>query len=214
MDTGHDQSKTQPEAGGPTTRTPPTSDTPGLSKDALEKVRTRDPQALAEFFECYFPRVYGLACRLLGDQTTAEDVTQDVFFKVHRAADQLDSNRDPVPWLMTVTHNVCRDYWRSRGYKMAQKSSSMDEHVSLFSILPAPGDTPEQAALRKERDRTVQNALMKLPESLRTVVVLHDYRSLKHEEIAVITGASYAAVRKRYSRALAKLSEYLKDIEK
>ena len=75
----------------------------------LERVRARDPEALGEFYERYVDRVFGLAWRMLGERTLAEDATSDVFYKVHRAADRLDPTRDPVPWLVTITANVCRD---------------------------------------------------------------------------------------------------------
>lgn len=183
-----------------------------ITAETLARVREREPQAMAMFFEFYFDRVYGLAARLLGDRTYAEDVTQDVFQKVHRAAHQLDPARDPGPWLMAVTHNACRDVWRSRAYKLAQKSRSLDEPDGPAAALPAPGDTPEEATLRAERARLVQEAIVKLPEELREVVVLHDYQGLGHEEIARLTGATHVATRKRYSRALARLGEALKDL--
>ena len=62
-----------------------------------------------------------------------------------------------------------------------------------------------------ERNKLVTKALMKLPEPMRVVVVLHDYQGMSHEEIARVTKTGYAAVRKRYSRALAQLREELKD---
>jgi RNA polymerase sigma-70 factor (ECF subfamily) len=204
------------EPGNPQTMTRPprVEDRPTLSRQTLERVTTRDTHALGMLFEFYFERIYGLAYRLLGDHTSAEDVAQDVFRKVYRAADQLDPSREPGPWLMSITHNVCRDYWRSRGYKLSRRTSSIDEHESLMATLPSSTDNPEQSTLKSERERQVRNAIMKLTEPLREVVVLHDYRGLSHEEIAVAVGASYAAVRKRYSRALAKLAGLLKDVMK
>jgi len=204
------------EPGNPQTMTSPprVEDRPTLSRQTLERVTTRDSHALGMLFEFYFERIYALAYRLLGDHAGAEDVAQDVFRKVYRAADQLDPSREPGPWLMSITHNVCRDYWRSRGYKLSRRTSSMDEHESLMATLPSPTDNPEQSTLKRERERQVQDAIMKLSEPLREVVVLHDYRGLSHEEIAATVGASYAAVRKRYSRALAKLSGLLKDVLK
>jgi RNA polymerase sigma factor (sigma-70 family) len=55
-------------------------------------------------------------------------------------------------------------------------------------------------------------ALLRLPPPLRAVVVLHDYQGLSHEEIARLTNVRHAAVRKRYSRALARLKDELKDL--
>src|SRR5262249_28767345 len=69
----------------------------------LERVRARDPEALGQFYDRYLDLVFGLASRLLGDRTLAEDATSEVFLKVHRAADRLDPTRDPAPWLATIT---------------------------------------------------------------------------------------------------------------
>src|SRR5439155_594675 len=98
-----------------------TGDAPDRAE--LERVRARDPEALESFFERYFDRVYGLVFRLLGDRTLAEDMTQEVFLKVHRAAHQLDPGRDPAPWIMTIAHNACRDLWRSNAWKLARRAA-------------------------------------------------------------------------------------------
>jgi RNA polymerase sigma-70 factor (ECF subfamily) len=184
-----------------------------LSAGTLERVRERDPQALSLFFEFYFERVYGLALRLLADRAAAEDVTQEVFQKVYRALGRLDPGRDPEPWLATITRNACRDVWRSRGYKLARRSRSLDDPDEGYrELLPSPDAGPEETVFRRERERRVGEAIQKLPESLREVVLLHDYRGYGHEEIAAMLGASHDAVRKRYSRALSRLAGMLKDI--
>ena len=165
---------------------------------------------MAAFFEVYFDRVYGLVHRLLGERALAEDVTQEVFYKVHRAAHQLDPDRDPVPWLMVIAHNACRDLWRSSAYKLTRRSASIEDTPGLDRALPARSN-PERDALASERERLVQAAIMKLPESLRAPVVMHDYQGLSHEEIGAALGIRYAAARKRYSRALAALGSLLKE---
>lgn len=196
----------------PSAPPPRREERPPLTRETLDRVRQRQPRALSQLFEFYFERIYGLAFRLLGDRTAAEDVTQDVFQKVYRAADQLDPERDPGPWLLAITHNVCRDLWRSRAYKLSRRSQSIEDTPYLADRLPAAGDAPDDVVSKLERAQRVQEAILKLPEPYRSVVVLHDYRGLSHEEVAVATGASYAAVRKRYSRALAKLGDLLKDV--
>ena len=177
----------------------------------LEGVRARNPEALARFFERYFDRVYGFVFRLLGERTLAEDVTQEVFLKVLRAAHRLDPARDPGPWLMTIAHNACRDLWRSNAFKLTRRATSLDGDSRLAATLTRGTNDPEREMLAGERERLVQQALDRLPESLRTAIVLHDYQGLGHEEIAAITGIRHAAARKRYSRALAALAVELGD---
>jgi RNA polymerase sigma-70 factor (ECF subfamily) len=176
----------------------------------LVGVRRRDPEALAAFFEAYFDRVYGFVHRLIGRRELAEDITQEVFYKVHRAAHRLDPDRDPVPWLMVIAHNACRDLWRSLDYKLARRSASIEDDPGLRNALRGRSD-PERDALAAERERLVQAAVLRLPESLRVTVLLHDYEGLSHEEIAVALGIRHAAARKRHSRALTAMGSLLKE---
>jgi RNA polymerase sigma-70 factor (ECF subfamily) len=188
-------------------RAAPPADTSGLD---LERVRARDPEALGAFFERHFDRIYALVYRLLGDPTQAEDVTQEVFLKVHRAADRIDPARDPGPWLTTIAHNTCRDLWRSGAYRLGRRAASLDGDSPLAATLAAGTPEPDRELIAAERERHVQEALGRLAPPLRAAIVLHDYEGLGHEEVAKITGIGHAAARKRYSRALAALARELK----
>ncbi|MEN8007152.1 MAG: RNA polymerase sigma factor [Candidatus Krumholzibacteriota bacterium] len=191
----------------------PSRSRPGspLTAAVLEKVRQRDPQALAVLFDHHFSRIFGLAFRLLGEKTVAEDVTQEVFLRVHRAAHQLDTTRDPGPWLMTITANLCREKWRSRAGRQAKQTISLDEKPAVAAGIADGGTGTDRKVLDADRNRLLTGAIAELPEAMRLVVVLHDLQGLTHEEISGITGDEAAAVRKRYSRALRKLRELLPD---
>ncbi len=175
----------------------------------LERVRTRDPDALGQFYDRYLDLVFGLAWRLLGDRTRAEDVASEVFLKVHRAADRLDPTRDPAPWLTTITTNVCRDLWRSGAYRMSKRAADIDDPAAAAGLSSGRND-PEADALSTERARLVQQALLELPEPLRTAIVLHDYQDMDHREVASVLNIAHDAARKRYSRALAALEQKLR----
>jgi RNA polymerase sigma-70 factor (ECF subfamily) len=181
-----------------------------ISRDTLEAVRNGDAAALAEFFEYCFDRVYSLVARLVGDRTAAEDVTQEIFIKIQRAAGKLDPDRDPMPWVTVIAYNACRDHWRSREHRAGREAVSIDEEEGAGDRVANGRPNPEARVMQDERERQVQDALLRLPEDLRVVVILRDYHDMKHEQIAEIVGASDAAVRKRYSRALARLAEELK----
>lgn len=194
-------------------KSPPRENDPGstLSVAQLERVRTRDPEALAALFDHFFGRIYGLAFRMTGEKAAAEDVTQEVFLKVHRAAHQLDTGRDPGPWLMTITANLCRERWRSRSGRQEKRTVSLDAKPDAVANVPAAASSPEQDALAADRARRLENAIGRLDESMRLVVLLHDMQGMTHEEISMVTGDAPPAVRKRYSRALARLREMLQD---
>jgi RNA polymerase sigma factor (sigma-70 family) len=175
-----------------------------IAKPVLEGVRRRDPEALAKFFDVAFPYVYSLAFRLTRNQHAAEDVAQDVFLKIHRAADRLDVQRVPKPWITTITYNAFRDSVR----RQATRREEIVNGTTMGDI-PTKNGTPEDSLLRQERDQAVEQALSDLDESSRVVVILYTNCGHSHEDIAEIVGASHAAVRKRYSRALKQMAATL-----
>ena len=176
----------------------------------LERVREREPEALGVFYDRYFDLVFGLAWRLLGNRTLAEDAASEVFLKVHRAAHRLDPTRDPAPWLATITTNACRDVWRSGAYRLSRRAADVDEPATAASLSSGRND-PEADVLSSERERLVQEALLALPGPLRASIVLHDYQGLDHREAADVLHIAHDAARKRYSRALAALEQRLRD---
>ncbi len=178
-------------------------------RDVLEGVRRRDPDALGRFFDVAFPYVYSVAFRLLGNHEAAEDVAQDVFLKVYHAADRLDVARHPKPWLTTITYNACRDAARRVG---ARPEVQVD--ATVIGERHAASGTPEDAFMRWEQARLIERALRDLDEDARVIVILHNFCGFSHEETARIIGASHAAVRKRYSRALHRMAAFLTGLQK
>ena len=178
-------------------------------RELLEGVRARDASALESFFDHYFGRVYALVLRMVGDRDAAEDVTQDVFHRVHKAADRLDPHRDPGPWLTAIACNSCRKYWRSKAYRLTRRTASLDDDPVAERKMPVVSGDPESEYLDAESATHVREAVAQLPNDLREAVVLHAFEGKGHEEIAALTGISHAAARKRYSRALAELKRLL-----
>ncbi|MFH2051132.1 MAG: sigma-70 family RNA polymerase sigma factor [bacterium] len=180
-----------------------------LSREILVRVRRREPEALGVFFEACFDRIYGLALRMMGQQAAAEDIVQEVFLRVHRSAETLDPDRDPLSWILTITGNLCRDHHRSFAAKVSRGSGQAADDEGPAARLTSGGPGPEEQTLANERERVVQEAILALPEQLSEVVLLRDYEGLDHNTIADMLGTTSAAVRKRYSRALAQLGEML-----
>lgn len=188
---------------------------PALDRSVLTGMREAKPEAMRAFFGAYFDRIYGFAFRLTGDRTLAEDVTQEVCYRIQRAASTLDPDRDPGPWVMAITANTCRSIWRSSASRMQRASRSIhgDADGSSPPIdLPADVASPDEPLLAAERERLVQEALLGLDPALREIVLLRDYEGMDHTAIATALGISHSAARKRYSRALAALASRLRGV--
>jgi RNA polymerase sigma-70 factor (ECF subfamily) len=174
-------------------------------RSVLEGVRRREPEALGRFFDTAFPYVYSLAVRLTGNRHAAEDATQEVFLKVYQAADRLDPGRHPRPWITTITYNTCREAARRGASRAAE---SLDDGAGREPV--ASDRTPEQTSLSREQQRLLERALGELDGESRAIVLLRAYGDLSHERIAEIMNTSHSAVRKRFSRAIRRLSQLLR----
>src|SRR5260370_6911970 len=155
----------------------------------------------AGVFEEQRPRLFGLAYRLLGSASDAEDVVQDAFLRWD-AADQ-DWVVAPSAWLTTVVPNLCRN-------RLASAPARRERYVGTW--LPEPVLTsdgtlgPLEAA--EQRD-SVSLALLTLLEQLtppeRAVFVLRESFGYGHREIAGILGMSEAGCRQLHRRARQRL---------
>ncbi len=177
---------------------------PLLSEERLRAVRDRDPQAMEQFFGVYYDRVFGYLLRLVDRRSLAEDLTQEVFLRLHRALDRLDPKRDPAPWVFTVASNLLRDYWRSSEHHRRDKVTDVD------FLRETAGDGKEdrlEGLAREESEACLRRMLERLAENDRQLVMLRSYAGLDSGALATALDISREAVRQRFSRALKKLGE-------
>ena len=178
-----------------------------LPRAVLERLPRRDPAALEAFFDAYMPRVYGYVRRMVGDDSLAEDLTQEIFLQVHRSLESYDPGRDIRPWLFSIATNKVRDHWRSRRHREEQGEESADQE-GLAELLSAD-DPPDARLSASELEARVRQALEALPEGMRMTVLLRVWEGLSFEEIGRILERNDVAVRKRFSRALEVLRQAL-----
>lgn len=170
-----------------------------LPATLAQELRSREPAALAAFYDVWFDKLYGYVARLVEDEHAAEDLTQDVFLQIHRALPTYDPARRLAPWVYTIATNRVRDHWRGRGSRGRSRES-----LSIDEVLEAPAtDRPAEAALEEaEEAQEVRRSIEELPASMKSVLLLRVDHGLPFEAIAGILALSVPAARKRYSRAL------------
>ena len=179
-----------------------------LAQGLRDRLPAQDPEALAAFFDLYFPRVYGYLRRLLRDEHLAEDLTQEVFVHVHRALPSYDSDRPLRPWVFTIATNKVRDYWRSRRHRQSQTEESVEDLAWVDAPLEE-GDQPSDQLEAQEVGAALREAVDRLPEGMRVTVFLRVYEGLSFEDIGEMIGRNEVAARKRFSRALSELRRLL-----
>jgi RNA polymerase sigma-70 factor (ECF subfamily) len=156
-----------------------------------------DQHWLAERFEANRSHLRGVAFRMLGSLTEADDAVQEAWIRLSRTdASQLDNLR---AWLTTVVGRICLNMLRSR---TTRRESSLETHIPDPIVSPEEGMDPEQEALLGD---SVGLAMLVVLDSLapaeRVAFVLHDVFALPFDEIAPIVGRTPTAARQLASRA-------------
>jgi RNA polymerase sigma-70 factor (ECF subfamily) len=171
----------------------------------IGKVADGDQSALSALLDATSRLVFGLALRILGDRSTAEEVMLDVFTQVWRQADSYDRKRGaPLAWILTIARSRAID--RLRSSKNDQLNS---EPVETLSDLRASVPSPEENTALSERKKLVRIALSTLAAEQREVIELAYYSGLSHSEIALKLGQPLGTVKTRVRLGMIKLRESL-----
>ena len=169
----------------------------------VERVRRGDLGAFEELYRAHAGRLYSVACRMLGNQTDAEDLLQDIFLTAHRKLDSFRGDSALGTWLYRLATNLCLDHLRSRAARTNQLSDALDDDPAV----------PETVG-RGLADRTVakmdlERALAQLPDGCRAAFVLHDVEGLEHREVAQALGIAEGTSKSQVHKARLRLRALL-----
>jgi RNA polymerase sigma-70 factor (ECF subfamily) len=167
-----------------------------------KRFQNSDLTAFEELIRRYQDRVYNLCRYMLRDPQDAQDAAQDVFLKAYRGIKEFRPEASLYTWLCRIAVNTCIDYKR-KSRRDALKKEPLPEDL--------PSTEPFSAELYESRENTaaIQAALQKLPEKLRTAIVLREIDGLSYEEVAEVLHASVGTVKYRISRAREELRRIL-----
>lgn len=174
--------------------------------DDLELVRAAasgDAAAFERLYAQHHRRVYSLCLRMLGNQTQAEDLTQEVFLQVFKKLGSFRGDSAFTTWLHRLTVNQVLMHFRKRGVKL--------EHTSEEGDFTNVTETPLQSTRRISMvDRlALEKSVAQLPPGYRSVFVLHDVEGYEHEEIAGMLGVSIGTSKSQLHKARMRLREFL-----
>ena len=160
----------------------------------LEAFRRREDGAVRAMYREYGRLVYAVAHRVLRQRELAEEATQQTFVRAWQAADRVDVERDPAPWLATIAKRAAIDIHRREARRPAAPLADVDEHDRAVVTLPPEMDTLD-AAWR------VRQAIDGLPADEATIVRLQHLDGLTHTDIAEKLGIPVGTVKSRSHRA-------------
>lgn len=177
--------------------------------ELVSRARAGDGTAWEDIVSAFSRRIFNLAYRFTSSVDAAEDLTQDVFIRIYKTLDQYDSKQgDLANWLMRLARNLIIDDYRHR---QRNPQNSMADAVDDHQYhLRAVGNSAHKEVERKELAAQVQQGIDKLPEDLRTCVILRDIEELSYADIVDLLKIPEGTVKSRINRGRIELAKILR----
>jgi RNA polymerase sigma factor RpoE len=179
----------------------------------VDRARRGDLRAYDELVKRYQERIYATVYHMTSNHEDANDLAQDAFVKAYQALKSFKGGSSFYTWLYRIAVNKTINFLKQRKNRQHMSLNDLDfnaEHdpdlVALIS-----DKTPRREAGLTELQEKLNGALLKLSESHRMAVVLHDVQGLSHEEIAKIMHCNIGTVRSRLFYARQQLQALLAD---
>jgi RNA polymerase sigma-70 factor, ECF subfamily len=172
----------------------------------IEACRNGDRLAFQQLYETHKDRVYSIALHFSGNDSSARDISQQVFLKLFTSIGQFRRDAEFTTWLYRIVANMCIDEQRKR-----KRLVPFNEAVELGRSQTTGGQ--EEKFVRKQLAATVRQAIAGLSPKLRIVILLKYVEELSYEEIGETLGCSQGTVASRLNRghkALARKLDHLR----
>lgn len=186
---------------------------PRNERELIRRIRAGETELFHDLIRPHERVLYGVIHSVLSNSADAEDVAQEAAFKAFLHLDQLSDDDKFRAWLLRIAINEARMRRRKERphlYEPLEDDAAEDEQGSFRPKQFADWrDLPSEALDREELRTAVRQAVAKLPEKYRVIVLLADGQALSYEEIASTLNISVANVKVRLHRARMKLQEHL-----
>ena len=166
----------------------------------IERLRQRDPRAMAELYDRYGRLVYSLTFRIVKDRAVAEDLVQETFFRIWTRAQSIHQKTGALgPWLLTVARNRAIDYFRSALGRERNAVPLLETHH------PALYNEIESELVASDKARRVRAAMDKLAPNYREVMELAYFEGMSQSEMAEKLGQPLGTIKTWVRAALRSL---------
>jgi RNA polymerase sigma-70 factor (ECF subfamily) len=160
--------------------------------ELVVRVRQGDLEALGDLYDRYRTQVFRTALAITRNRETAEDILQEVFLKLYRYAERIDTSLSLGPWLYRVTANLCYTNISRQKRWLAVLEDAIENVVA-----PTSRTCPERHCERDELQSVIQHAIDLLSPNQKIVIVLHYLGDLSLKEIAAILEVPEGTVKSR-----------------
>jgi RNA polymerase sigma-70 factor (ECF subfamily) len=197
----------------------PNTPIPTADQALLARLQSGDELALADLADAYSSKIYQLAFRYLRNKEDAEEITQDVLFKVYRKVADFRGDAQLSSWIYRITFNAAMSRLRTARYQRAQAEDrraavAAEEDGAIASRTPDVADWSDMAderVLRTQLRQRVFRAILALPAIYRAPVMLRDIQGMSTEEASAMLKVKDQTLKSRLHRGRLILRKQLAD---
>jgi RNA polymerase sigma-70 factor (ECF subfamily) len=199
---------------------PPTQAVAGLSPDGLSdaevmlRVKAVDDAAFDYLLQKYRRPMQNFMYRMARNPAVAEELAQEVFFRIYRSREKYEANAKFTTWLYRIATNLAVNHARDTRHERPENIVSLDEpDENTGAAMDVPDDslTAEEMLMRRERLSAIRRRVEALPERQRIAVVMHKYQQMDYREISLVLKLSESATKSLLFRAYESLRKQLKE---
>jgi len=183
-----------------------------IDNELIKKAQDGHIESFEKLIEKYQTTVYNISLKMLKNEHDAFDASQDALLKAYKYISNFKGNSSFSTWLYKITVNTCLDYINKN--KKNNFTISLEQTVSpKDNEIPIQFEDKKQnvvgKVLENERQKVLYEALDKLDNIQKEMIILRDIEGFSYEEIAKITDLNLGTVKSKISRARLKLKEIL-----
>lgn len=175
--------------------------------ELIERFLSGEETAFEELVKLHAPKAYQISFGLLGNKLDAEEVVQDAFLKVYKNLEKFRGDSSFTTWLYRIVTNLSRNkyHWhRRRGAEVNISLSGnyrTEEGPQMDMEIPDEKLEPRKALEGKETGMKLTNAIKRLPEKLKEVILLRHIEDMSYAGIADLLKCELGTVKSRLARA-------------
>jgi len=170
---------------------PVSSQASSAQRELVERAASGHVESFEELYRATVGKVYGLCLRMCGNQSLAEELTQEAFIRAWEKLPSFRGDSAFSTWMHRLTVNVVLGHQRSAGRRQAREHAAGEEWYGDGNA------TRERPGISVDLERAIAG----LPDRARTVFVLHDVEGYKHTEISEVAGMAVGTSKAQLSRA-------------
>jgi RNA polymerase sigma-70 factor (ECF subfamily) len=185
-----------------------------VDQQLVERAQRGEKHAFELLVAKYQRKLVRLISRIVRDQAEVEDVAQEAFIKAYRALPQFRGDSAFYTWLYRIGVNTAKNFLVSQGRRAPTSTEKDAEEAETFDDADQLRDinTPESMLMSRQVAATVNAAMDRLPDELRTAITLREVEGMSYDEIAEFMNCPIGTVRSRIFRAREAIAEELRPL--